>query len=82
MADSHVPDSPHLTPTEARQGFRGRHILWVLIISVSLAVIAMAAVWGYHAHDLNAADAGKSARMNAAAGQPQTPPVSRPQSSY
>ena len=33
------------TPMEARQAERGPSILLLLIISVSVAVIAMAAVW-------------------------------------
>jgi hypothetical protein len=33
------------TPTEARQAEPGPSILWLLLISLSVAVIAMAVVW-------------------------------------
>ena len=38
------PDAEHgpvLEATEARQGFRGLHALWILIISTVLAAIAL-----------------------------------------
>jgi hypothetical protein len=33
---------PVLTTTQARQGRRGRHVLWILIISMTLLVIGYA----------------------------------------
>jgi hypothetical protein len=57
MTDSSAPHPPHLTETQARQAFRGRHVLWMLIVSVGLAAIALAAAWAYRAHDLAAVDA-------------------------
>jgi hypothetical protein len=33
---------PVLTTTEARQGRRGRHVLWILVISMALLVVGYA----------------------------------------
>jgi hypothetical protein len=68
MVQSQYQDSPHLTETQARQGFRGRHVLMVLIASVALAAIVLALVWGYHAHDLTTADANGASRIAATQG--------------
>jgi hypothetical protein len=70
MVQSRYQDSPHLTETEARQGFRGRHVLMMLIASVILAVVALAAVWGYRAHDLAAVDSQTAHSLAAAQGTP------------
>ena len=78
MADSSVEHAPHLTETQARSGLRGRHVLWMLIASVTFAVIALAAAWAYRSHDLAVVDARSASR--ASAGQPATaatPPASR-----
>ena len=78
---------PHLSETEARQAFRGRHILVVLVVSVALAAIVLAAVWGYRARDLAAADqnppnhaqslttSGLGAPSHAVPTQPASPPA-------
>jgi hypothetical protein len=40
MDDANDPDSAAvLTPTEARQGLRGRHVLWILVISMAALII-------------------------------------------
>ncbi len=42
MADIQQQQGDHgpvLTTTEARQGRRGRHVLWVLVISMALLVV-------------------------------------------
>ena len=44
--DSKPQDPPELTPTEARQGFRGRHVMWVLAISLGLIVVIYAIMVG------------------------------------
>ena len=38
--------APVLTPTEARQGFRGRRLIWVLVISLGLIVVIYAVMVG------------------------------------
>jgi len=43
---------PHLDATHARSGFRGRHVLWMLLISLVLVVIALFGSWGFKAHQL------------------------------
>lgn len=44
--DSRDDGSRVLTPTEARQGLRGRHVLWVLGISLGLIVAIYAVMVG------------------------------------
>jgi hypothetical protein len=44
--DSKPHDWPVLGATEARQGFRGRHLLWVLAISLGLIVVIYAVMVG------------------------------------
>jgi hypothetical protein len=39
-AKTHTDEGAELTATEARQGGRPRAMLWVLIVSIALAVIA------------------------------------------
>ena len=70
--------APHLTVTEARQAFRGRHILVVLIVSVALAGLALAAAWGWRSGDFHRADASAATRI--AASQPGAP-TAKPRSS-
>jgi hypothetical protein len=44
--DPKIQDPPELTPTEARQGFIGRHLIWVLAISLGLIVVIYAVMVG------------------------------------
>jgi hypothetical protein len=48
--DPKPQDPPVLNPMEARQGRRGRHVLWVLVISLGLIVVIYAVmvggIWG------------------------------------
>jgi hypothetical protein len=44
--DRKTQDPPVLSPTEARQGFRGRQMIWVLVISLGLIVIIYAVMVG------------------------------------
>jgi len=67
----------HLSVTEARQAFRGRHILMVLIASVALASLALAAAWGWRSGDFHRADASAASRV-AAASQPGAPTAPAP----
>ena len=46
QTDTKTQDSPALSPTEARQGLRGRHLLWVLGISLGLIVAIYAVMVG------------------------------------
>lgn len=48
--------APVLEATEARQAFRGRHVLWVLVISLVLVVLALFGAWASHAPALDRAD--------------------------
>jgi hypothetical protein len=45
--------APVLNVTEARQGRRGKHVLWVLGISLALIIVGFFAVWMVHAPSLS-----------------------------
>ena len=48
-----APDGRVRVPaTRARQGRWGRHVLWVLIVSVMLSAVALVAVWLWLSGDL------------------------------
>jgi hypothetical protein len=50
----------HIEATDARQGLRGRHVLWMLVASTALAVAALFGSWMFRAGDLAAADASRT----------------------
>ena len=50
----------HIDATDARQGLRGRHVLWMLVASTALAVAALFGSWMFRAGDLSAADASST----------------------
>lgn len=58
-------DAPVLDATEARQGRRGKHALWILVISLALVVVALMGTWASHSSKLADAEPNKAA--NAAA---------------
>jgi hypothetical protein len=62
MAQSQPSSAPTLPATKARQGRLGRDVFWVLVISVALAVIALAIAWIYRAPDLSASQANNGTR--------------------
>jgi hypothetical protein len=49
MTDGH----PDLNATEARQGRRGKHVLWILIISLGLIVVIYGVIWLMNAGPLS-----------------------------
>ncbi len=64
-----------LGATEARQGRWGRHVLWVLVISTTLAAVALLSSWAFRADDLAVAGAKSTptAAEAAATTGPATP---------
>jgi hypothetical protein len=44
--DRKTQNPPVLNPTEARQGVRGVHLIWVLVISLGLIVVIYAVMVG------------------------------------
>lgn len=74
-----------LNATRARQGRFGRHVFWVLLVSTTLAALALFAAWTWRAPDLADANSDNggmkpAARVfNAPEPQPlQTPPGEAP----
>ncbi|MGZ8362618.1 MAG: hypothetical protein ACXW3D_02055 [Caulobacteraceae bacterium] len=63
---------PDLTVTEARQGRRGMHVLVILVASLALAAIGLAAVFFSHTDD-NAGLRGQRQASPAVAAATDTP---------
>jgi ABC-type uncharacterized transport system involved in gliding motility auxiliary subunit len=60
MAESSTPTDPPrpvVAATPARQGLRGTHLFWVLVIGTALAAIGLFLAWTWKAPSLAAADA-------------------------
>lgn len=70
-ADSH-PDAPRINATRARQGRRGQHIFWILIVSTVLAAIALFGAWGFRSGDLAAVEHNAGAKTPAEASRYDT----------
>ena len=49
------PGRVRTTASRVRQGRWGRHMIWVLLVSVMLAAAAMVAVWMWRSGEFNAA---------------------------
>ena len=64
--------APRLNATRARQGRRGRHIFWVLVISTVLAALALFGAWSFRANDLAAVEANNGAKTPAEAARYNT----------
>jgi hypothetical protein len=65
--------------TRARQGSRGMHILWVLVISIALAAIALFGSLAWHESDIDGQGGQTTTQAGAAhfdtvPGSNQTPP--------
>jgi hypothetical protein len=66
-----------LNATPARQGMRGRHVLWVLIISSLLAAMALFASWAMRSPDLAAVSPNNKATVADAQKSDAAPPNAR-----
>jgi len=68
-------NSPRMAATRVRQGRFGRHLLWVLLVSLALAVLALFGSWAWQSDELASTEPNNwRARDNAqdfAAGEPQ-----------
>ncbi|MBC7667230.1 hypothetical protein [Caulobacter sp. DWR2-3-1b2] len=67
---------PVLNETRARQGRRGKHVFWVLIISTVLAAIGLFGAWAMRSGDLASVEHNNGAKTTQEAGRystPQTP---------
>jgi hypothetical protein len=79
MANPSLDDhAPHLSVTQARQAFRGRHILMVLIASLALAAMALGLAWAWRAGDFHRADSSAAARIAAASPAAAPRVIARP----
>jgi hypothetical protein len=64
--------APTLKATPARQGRWGKHIFWVLVISIVLAAIALFGSWGMRSGELASVEGNKGASTTAEAQQGTT----------
>lgn len=51
-----IPSRPGLGETRARQGRLGRHVLFILLVSVALSAIALFGSWAWRSGDLAATE--------------------------
>jgi hypothetical protein len=66
-SDEMQPAAPEeLDATPARQGMRGVHILWVLIISFILAAAALFGSWAFRSGDLSRVEPNTNVKPAAA----------------
>ena len=56
MASQQSPTRPAMGATRARQGRYGRHVFWVLLISTTLAALALFGAWSWRSGDLAATE--------------------------
>lgn len=52
MAQSYTSHGPRVSETKAKQATRGRHVFWILVISLLLSGAALFVVWAYNARNL------------------------------
>jgi hypothetical protein len=66
---------PVLNETRARQGRRGRHVFWVLVISTVLAALALFGAWAFRSGDLASVESNVGANTPAEAQRGSTEQV-------
>ena len=77
MSVSNGDDHIDIGVTRARQARRGMHAFWILVISFTLAALALFLAWMLHAPGLDRVHG--SARSDAPAASTFSEPSSRPQ---
>lgn len=71
--DARLSDGPAIQVNDAKQGRRGLHILWVLLISLGLIVVILGVIYAAQAPGMAEAEAEMEARPMPAELQPQPP---------
>ena len=74
-ADNSGPGHPDLDATEARAGRPGVPVLWVLVISTLVALIAVAVIWAFFSHGLSGGGGSRQVVTPAQAQKFDTPTV-------
>lgn len=73
--DVNQDHAPTLKATRARQGRWGKHIFWVLVVSIILAAVALFGAWGMRSGDIAAVEHTKGADTPAEAASATTEPT-------
>ena len=68
-------DHPVVAATRARQGRWGKHVLWVLIVSLALAALVLAITWAANSSRLSAVEGNQRADSAAEAQMGETIPT-------
>jgi flagellar basal body-associated protein FliL len=71
-ADIHSDHAPRLNATRARQGRRGQHIFWILVVSTVLAAAALFGAWGFRSDDPKSVEHNNGAKTPAEASRYST----------
>jgi len=66
---------PDVTATEARAGRPGVPVLWVLVVSTVVALIAVVVVWGFFSNSLAKRNESPQVTSKAVAASTDTPTV-------
>ena len=75
VGETEQEHAPVLTVTEARQGRRGRHMAWVLGISMALVIAGLGSLWLASAPSLS----GPGGQVSISAGLQPGKPAAAPQ---
>lgn len=76
--DARLSDGPAIPVEDAKQGRRGLHILWVLLISLTLVTVLFAIIYAVQAPGLARTEAETEAMPMPAELQPVTPATMPP----
>jgi len=71
-------NSPRMAATRARQGRFGRHVLWVLLVSLALAVLALFGSWAWQSDELASTEPNNWRARDNAQGLAARDPVAVP----
>ena len=74
-ADNTGDGHPDVTATEARAGRPGVPVLWVLVVSTVVALLAVAVVWAFFSHSLSGSGGQRQITTPAQAKTFDTPTV-------
>lgn len=69
------PGHPDVAATDARSGRPGVPVLWVLVVSTVVALLAVAVIWAFFSHSLSGGGGSRQVTTPAEAQKFNTPTV-------